>query len=328
VLSFFGGGKDSLVAARLLAQLPDGFDTLAYSSSIYGSPKRQHDLISALLAFCNPTNCRRQYVFEDFVDSPVLTLGDKIVARTLAAAETPASIFAALPYVLQHGYKYIVLAHERSADIGQTVWTRTGEEVNHQWGKSQTAEKLIHSYLSRRLIADLTYVSILKPVYDAVIFHSLNGCLNAVPHTHSCNIAKPWCGRCAKCVYVWLNYLAFLPPHIAHNLFGQNLFDAEWNEPLVRQMLGLEGHLPFECIGQHDEVKLAFELCRRKDMKGRLMDIFVRETPPPDYTRITGHYSGTYFEGSLLLDLFEGRIAAELRNASRATRSYLQSAFT
>ena len=62
-------------------------------------------------------------------------------SASVTAAETPASLFGALPLALARGCTELVVAHERSADVGNLVWDRTGEEINHQWGKSLEAER-------------------------------------------------------------------------------------------------------------------------------------------------------------------------------------------
>ncbi len=130
VLSFCGGGKDSLVAMKLLERSMIPYSSFAYSHSIYGRPDVQHALIESLLQHTSPVRKHRQYLFDDFMDSPVLELHSaELGVKTLTAAETPSSIFAVLPVVLAHGYRYIVLAHERSADVGNLIWEATGEHV-------------------------------------------------------------------------------------------------------------------------------------------------------------------------------------------------------
>ncbi len=293
-LCFCGGGKDSLVAMKLLDRAGIPYASYAYSHSLYGRAALQHQLIDRLLDHGSPACRHRQWVYDDFMDSPVVELHREYGIQSLLAAETPSSIFGVLPLVLQHGYRYIALAHERSANVGNLIWDQTGEEVNHQWGKSLEAERLINQYLQRELISNVSYFSILQPVYDVLIFNLLNRDLPAVPHTHSCNIRKPWCCKCPKCAYVWLNYMAYLPTHLVDSIFKMNpdksplpggnfvtlnLFDVEENQVWFRQMLGLEAHTPFECIGQIDEVRLAFELCRRRGLTGRAMDTFRTEVP-------------------------------------------------
>jgi hypothetical protein len=41
-------------------------------------------------------------------------------------------------------------------------------------------------------------------------------------------------------------------------------------------MLGLADHTPFECIGQVDEARLAFELLRRRGATGAAMEMYER----------------------------------------------------
>lgn len=280
-LSFCGGGKDSLVAARLLERAGAPFDSLAYSSSVYGQAAPQHQLIDQLLDHTAASTRRRLWIFDDFLDSPVARLHPELGVHHLLAAETPASVFAALPLALAHGYRHLVVAHEHSADFGNLVWQKTGEAVNHQWGKSLAAEHLLADYVQRELVSGVDYFSLLKPIDDTLIFNLLLGDasedLAAVRATHSCNVRKPWCCRCPKCAYVWLGYMAFLPVEDVEPIFGENLLDLEENQLTFRQMLGLEEHTPFECIGTVGETRLAFALCHRKGLKGRAMDTYLAE---------------------------------------------------
>ena len=291
-LSFCGGGKDSLVAARLLEQAGFPFDSLAYSSSVYGQAAPQHELIDGLLDHTAAVARRRLWIFDDFLDSPVAQLHPELGVHHLLAAETPASVFAALPLALAHGYRHLVVAHEHSADFGNLVWHKTGEPVNHQWGKSLEAEHLLADYVQNELVSGVDYFSLLKPIDDTLIFNLLRGDLlhgdllhgdalhgdaAAVRATHSCNVRKPWCCRCPKCAYVWLGYMAYLPVDEVAPIFGLNLLDVEENQLTFRQMLGLEDHTPFECIGTVGESRLAFALCRRKGLTGRAMDTYLAE---------------------------------------------------
>lgn len=282
ILVFCGGGKDSLVAMRLLERAGIPYATFAYASSSYGAAERQHRLIGRLLDYCRPKARHRMWIDDSFWDVPVLELYPEMGVRTRTAAETPASIFAALPVALQHGFQQIVLAHERSANAGNLVWATTGEEINHQWGKSFAAELLLNRYIQKHLIENFSYYSLLQPLYDALIFNLLRRDLPAVPLTHSCNIQKPWCRRCPKCAYVWLNFMAYLPIEPVNAIFSENLFDLPENQTAYKQMLGLAAHTPFECIGMIEEIRLAFELCRRKGLQGRAMNLFCSQFPAYD----------------------------------------------
>jgi hypothetical protein len=272
-LAFCGGGKDSLVSARLLEHAGVGYDAFVYASSAYGDLASQHRLVDRLLEHLRPGAVRRASIFDDFLGSPVLELGADRGIRTVAAAETPSSLFEALPLVLEHGYRYLVLGHEKSADTGSLVWDVTGEEINHQWGKSTAAEGLLAAYIRDHLVAGCSFFSILKPIHDVTIFELLaDEPFEAVASTHSCNVAKPWCRRCPKCVYVWLNYLAYLPADAVAAMFGEDLFAVAANERDLRMLAGVEAHPPFECVGHVGETRLALERCRAKGLTGPLLE--------------------------------------------------------
>jgi hypothetical protein len=290
-LYFVGGGKDSLLGMKLLDEAGISYGSLAYSNSIYGAAAPQHRLIDQVLDHGHPERRHRQWIQDSFLDAPILDLHPEYPTRQITAAETPSSVFGALPIALQHGYRHLVVAHERSANRGNLVWDATGEDVNHQWGKSLAAERLIGDYIARELVENLGYYSVLGPIYDVVIFNLLRRYADGVPAAHSCNVRKPWCMRCAKCAYVWLNYMAWLPVDLVNRIFDHtNLFDLEENQVHYEQLLGLTEHIPFECIGQVPESRLAFELCRRKGLTGRAMDLYRSRFPALDVEPILAQF--------------------------------------
>lgn len=269
LLLFTGGGKDSLVSMRLLEGAALPFATYAYASSEYGRAAPQLALIDALVERGAGRRRERQIVLDDFPDAPVLELyGEALGVRTRTAAETPSSIFGALPLLLDRGYPYAVLGHERSANHGNLVWEATGEEVNHQWGKSAAAERLMDDYIRAHLIADVGVFSVLMPIHDVVIFALLRKTQGDLEVTHSCNVKKPWCRRCPKCAYVWLSCRAHLDAAIVDAVFGEDLLEVPENFAHFHDMLGLGAHTPFECIGQVDESRLALALCGARGLLG------------------------------------------------------------
>jgi len=276
-LAFCGGGKDSLFALSLLEEAGEAFDSLVYSHSIYGSHAAQHGLIDRLLDHTAVGRRHRVWICDDFLAVPILSLAPELGVRSITAAETPSSAFIALPVAMAHGFQRLVLAHEKSADSGNMEWAVTGETINHQWGKSFAAELLLSTYIEQRLLSNVHYFSLLKPVQDVVIFSALQGLTVALPFAHSCNIEKPWCKRCAKCAYVWLNYAAYLPEDTVMAIFGENLFDVDENLIWFRQLLGLEAHTPFECVGEVEESRLAFALCGTRGYTGRAMALCEQE---------------------------------------------------
>jgi hypothetical protein len=322
-LSFNGGGKDSLVAATLLARADIRFATFAYSTPVYGRADEQHWLIDRLVERTASLRHHRLDISDNFAEAGIPKLLADRGMREPICAETPTSIFGVLPIAMQHGYRQLILAHERSADQANLRWPGTGEEINHQWGKSLAAERLVNGYLQSELISNVSYFSVLKPVYDVLIFNLLRQDPESVVCTHSCNIRKPWCGQCAKCAYVWLNYMAYLPCHLIREIFPENLFDHPATQTVFRQLLGVEAHKPFECVGEVDEARLAFELCRAKGLSGAAMDAYRNNVPPPDVTRLSDRYLAVSAEYGAIPPAVAERIFPQMTAAAEQAKRYI-----
>lgn len=267
-LMLCGGGKDSLASMKLLERAEIDYDTFVYSHSTYGRGTMQHDLIDGLLETCAPHRFHRGWVLDDALDAPPTTVHPELSIARLIAAETVSSYWTALPVALAHGYTEVALGISHSTDEHNLTWDRTGEEVNYLWGMSSTAEQLLHDYVTTRITPDVKFFHILRPIYDVNVFTLLNRDRESVPATHSCAQLKPWCCRCAKCIYVWMNYVAWLPAETVAATFDVNLFELGENRTMLRKMLGLESYKPTDCVGTVSEARLAFLMCRRKGVTG------------------------------------------------------------
>jgi len=321
VLLFCGGGKDSLVTMRLLERAAIPFASFAYSSSIYGPARAQHRLIDGLLDLGQPERRHRQIVLDDFFDAPVLDLvGAQAGVHTLTAAETPSSIFASLPILLQHGYSHIVLGHEASANRGNLTWAATGEEVNHQWGKSRAAERLLHAYVQKELVSDLGIFSLLMPIFDVVIFELLRKDEASLAATHSCNVQKPWCRRCPKCAYVWLSYRAHLSREPVEAMFPEDLLEAPGNQGFFADLLGLGAHTPFECVGQIEESRLALALCGARGLLGPAGQAWLARLPPLPLHTVLDRYTAIDGGSDGLPAEFALPILSQMQAAATAAR--------
>jgi hypothetical protein len=53
---------------------------------------------------------------------------------------------------------------------------------------------------------------------------------------------------------------AFLSAEVVNGIFNKNLFADETLLPLFRELLGVEGCKPFECVGTNEEMILALQL--------------------------------------------------------------------
>ena len=106
LLAFGGGGKDSLVAAKLLERAELPFATLGYSHSIYGAAEPQHALLDRVGAATARVRAERQWIIDDLLDAPVARLRPELGVKYILAAETPASVFAALPLALARAGRF------------------------------------------------------------------------------------------------------------------------------------------------------------------------------------------------------------------------------
>jgi hypothetical protein len=309
VLAFCGGGKDSLVSLKLLERAGLPFATLAYAHSIYGNAARQHALIERVVGATTRTREERQWVIDDFMDAPI---------GRMHAAETPASVFAALPLAALRGYRTLVVGHERSANAANLVWN--GEPVNHQWGKGWEAEQLLDAYV-QRLVAGMRYVSVLAPVHDEVIFELLSRDAALAALTHSCNVQKPWCGDCPKCAYVWLQFAAHLPHEVVEATFPPGIGERYDFSAL----LGLTAHTPFECVGSAPEARLALALASERGVLGPRLSAVAATLPPPvvppELLEVSDvHGMPPHVAAGVMPQLRDAAAAATRRLSSRAAR--------
>lgn len=325
VLLFCGGGKDSLVSMKLLERAGIPFASFAYSSSVYGPAAAQFRLLEGLLERGTPRRCHQMRVQDDFFDAPVLELfGPTHGVQTITAAETPSSIFAVLPLLLSRGYSHAVLGNEASANRGNLIWSITGEDVNHQWGKSVEAEALLDSYIRQNVVADVGVFSVLMPLHDVLIFELLRQDEGALHATHSCNVAKPWCRRCAKCAYVWLNCRAHLSEAPVEALFQEELLEVPENQGFFRDMMGLGEHTPFECIGQIEESRLALHLCGARGLLGPFGRSLLAELPPLPLQEVLEQYTQVHEAQARLPVSFSAPLLAQMQAAAPRARARIQ----
>lgn len=296
ILAGCGGGKDSILAMKMLEESGIPFASMQYSHSVYGKADIQHKLIAKVLEHVHPVKSHKIWIYDDFVDYSFLQLYFPENSG-ITAPETPVSIFESLFIMLDGGYNYLSLAHEKSANTGNLFWEDLGREVNHQWGKSFEAEQILDTFIRENLLSNFQYFSLLQPIYDYRIFKNFSKYPEVLPKIHSCNIQKPWCKKCPKCAYVWLGLMAFFKQDIVDAVFQVNLFDDADLLPIFREMLGLSEHTPFECIGEIDESRLMMKKCFEKNLSGKALDIFAQEILSDiaiDWQKIEQKYNYVY----------------------------------
>jgi hypothetical protein len=307
---------------KLLERAGIDYDAFIYSHSTYGPGQRQHDLIDTLVAHCTPRGVHRAWVLDDAVDAPIQAAYPELGIRRIVAAETVSSYWTALPVVVQHGFTEVALGITRSTDEHNLVWDTTGEAINYLWGMSAAAEQLLHAYVRSELVSNVTMFHLLRPIYDINVFSLLRRDLDAVPNTHSCAQHKPWCCRCAKCLYVWMNYVAWLPTDVAAATIEVNLFDLPENRTILRKMLGLESYKPTDCVGTVSEARLAFAICRARGIGGHIThDIDITDFLAEAASTLD-HYATAISPGSTYPRRLVEPIGSLLRTNATSTREF------
>jgi hypothetical protein len=96
--------------------------------------------------------------------------------------------------------------------------------------------------------------------------HQFSSCNVANYEQGADNTTLKWCGNCPKCANSYLLFAPFLPSDELKNIFnGQDLFVKPTLERTFKGLLGIDGvEKPFECIGEIDELRLAYHQAQER----------------------------------------------------------------
>ncbi len=227
VLIPIGGGKDSCVTAELLKDQKD--DNLCL---IVGG--KEPSIKSAELA-----GYKDKIVYvRRTIDKNLLELNKKGFLN----GHTPfSSMLAFLSYLVAYltGKKYIALSNEASSNENNVA----GEKINHQYSKSFEFEQDFRFYADKYLKGNIEYFSMLRPISELQI-----GMLFAKYEKYhnifrSCNVGSKsipweWCGRCPKCLFVYIILSPFLYKDRLVQIFNQDLYE---NKELLNTFIDLCG---------------------------------------------------------------------------------------
>ncbi|NEP01588.1 MAG: hypothetical protein F6K58_23610 [Symploca sp. SIO2E9] len=283
-----GGGKDSLLMARLLDDHSIQFDSFDINYHTGLNPEWQLELNEQHLYELQnpPSKIHRQYVMESFFNSPAAKLHGVEgleVSRTKDYESLPLAYgaFGILPIILQYKYTMLCYGNEKSSDK-EHVRVRN-QNINHAWPKTTECEILYEEYIQGEFIENFIIFSLIKPLSDVLVYQLLAQKVrgNDIKNVYSCNIKPPWCMLCPKCAYVYLSYMAYLKPEQLKDVYSifnhKNLLDSPELQLYYRQLMGLENHNAFECVGEIEENKLAFEKCVERGISGKAVDCYLQE---------------------------------------------------
>ncbi|NES85593.1 MAG: hypothetical protein F6K10_31615 [Moorea sp. SIO2B7] len=283
-----GGGKDSLLMARLLDDNNIPFDSFSINLHTHANPEKLFEMHEQHLYKLQnpPSKIHRQYIIESFLNSPAAKLhGVEAVEvseiRNYEDLPLAYGVFGILPIILQEKYTQLCYGNEKSADSEQI---QIGDRViNHAWCKSTECEILYEEYIQQEFINNLTIFSLLKPMSDTLVYQLLSQKVRDkdLKLVYSCNTNPPWCKSCPKCAYVYLSYMAYVTPEqaseVQYLLNNENLFNRPDLQLYYRQLMGLEAHNAFECVGEIEENKLALEKCVEQGFTGEAINCYLQE---------------------------------------------------
>jgi hypothetical protein len=163
----------------------------------------------------------------------------------------------------------VVVSNEQSAN--EPTLEYLGNPINHQYSKSQAFEVSFQQLLNANFGNSLHYYSLLRPFSELKIaemfapyfddYHDVfSSCNKAFRHDQQ---AMFWDGSCAKCAFVFLALTPFVEQSKLEALFsGKNLLRDEALVPMYKQLLGIEGDKPLECVGEVKECRAAMRLAQ------------------------------------------------------------------
>ncbi len=257
-LLLIGGGKDSLVSVQLFERAGRPYTPFAVN------PKGP--IITSVEAI------HHQPLFVSRVlDEEMIHLGSEPGYYNGHVPSTAINSMIAALSALLFGYDSIVLSNERSASEGNVSFD--GREINHQHSKSYVFEKAMAEVLAEATDGALKYFSALRPYSEARIaqifaretrfdhaFSSCNRNFRLAGHK-----GDLWCGACPKCLFTYL----MLAPHMDKDrlvsIFRRDLLDNPDNETGYRELTGLAGQKPWECVGEIREAAAVLNRLRRLD---------------------------------------------------------------
>lgn len=241
-----GGGRDSALTGALLRDSGHAFTCMMLNPSSAAQKIARH------VTSNEPVIVRRAICPE------LLELN----RRGFLNGHTPFSAYLAFlgaACLLLYGYSNVIVANERSSDEGNVRYR--DKDINHQYSKSFRFERLFDEYAGKYIASHAHYFSFVRPLYELQIGKAFAVFPALFDLFKSCNRNRSdsWCGRCPKCLSVFLTMYPFVPRSALIKIFGTDLFYIEENTRILRELAGLDIK-PFECVATTAEIAAALGL--------------------------------------------------------------------
>ena len=245
-----GGGKDSLVTVEALRQ------TASVATWSVGHREQLSPLVEKIGLPHFWVERKWDLKLLDLNSQGALN-GHVPISAILAATGTVVALLT--------GYQDVVVSNEHSAN--EPTLSYDGVLINHQYSKSQEFETDFQGLLTQQFGESLRYYSFLRPLSElriaelfvksslqkyATIFSSCNRAYTLDSHHMS------WCGHCPKCAFIYLALVNFCEKTDLDLIFGnRDLLRDSSLETIYRNLLGIAGDKPLECVGEIEESRQA-----------------------------------------------------------------------
>ncbi len=169
------------------------------------------------------------------------------------------------------GYRDVVVSNESSAD--EPTLSYQGHPINHQYSKSSDYEVAYQDLLGAHFKDTQRYYSFLRPLSEVAIAETFARVAfdKYQDVFSSCNRAfvlssdhMSWCGECAKCAFTYLVLSPFVDRTKLDPIWGKNLLEEPALEIAYKNLLGIEGDKPLDCVGGIKESRAAMKLVQDK----------------------------------------------------------------
>jgi len=160
-------------------------------------------------------------------------------------------------------------------------------EINHQYSKTSEFETDFQSYLASNFGSVKRYYSFLRPLSELRIaeifakdsFNKYQGIFSSCNRAYTLNSDSLfWCGECPKCAFIFLVLTPFVDRESLESIWGgKNLLLDEALVPTYKELLGIDGDKPLECVGDIKESRAAMRLAQQ--IYPELRDLYSFDLP-------------------------------------------------
>lgn len=248
-----GGGKDSALSIEILKNA--GLDVTLFALS---SPAGLADPIAGCINIAS----RPAHHVTRSISKNLVRLNEQPEMRAYNGHVPITAILSAIAVAtaMLHQMDTVVMSNESSAN--SPTLTVNSWEINHQYSKSLEFERDFADYIHTHIAQNFHYFSLLRPLSEVAIaahfaaltpYHAVFRSCNAAFKQSKTDRAPTWCCDCPKCRFVFLALAPFLDPQKMKSIFGRNMLDDAAQYHGFAELCGLEGHKPFECVGEEAE---------------------------------------------------------------------------